>query len=154
MKLKDKPEQRNHSRRTLLLGVGGCALAAGQGVLSLPARPRGLPVSKAPEFEAGSAFHIRYSTSRWVVIRRGHRQLPDPPGPTGTVSTLIARHPNTGLPVKGALGATGTLSGRDEVLPPVLKITRWVLTRYENSLSYSILCLLSRNGVLTRCAPF
>jgi hypothetical protein len=38
--------------------------------------------------------------------------------------------------------------------PPVLKITRLVLTGYENSLLYSILCLLSRTGVLPRFDSF
>ena len=38
--------------------------------------------------------------------------------------------------------------------PPVLKITRWVLMGYENSLLYSILCAVSRKGVLTRLASF
>ena len=38
--------------------------------------------------------------------------------------------------------------------PPVLKIARWVLIGSENSLLYSILCPLSRKGVLTRFASF
>jgi hypothetical protein len=37
---------------------------------------------------------------------------------------------------------------------PVLKITRWVLIGCENPLLYSILCALSRKGVLTRFASF
>jgi hypothetical protein len=38
--------------------------------------------------------------------------------------------------------------------PPVLKITRRVLIGYENSLLYSILCAVSRKGVLTGFASF
>jgi len=38
--------------------------------------------------------------------------------------------------------------------PPVLKITRSVLIGSENSLLYSILCALSRNGVLTHFDSF
>ena len=36
----------------------------------------------------------------------------------------------------------------DDISPPVLKITKWFLIGYENSLLYSILCALSRSGVL------
>jgi hypothetical protein len=35
-----------------------------------------------------------------------------------------------------------------------LKITMWVLTSYENSLLYPILCALSRIDVLTGFASF